>query len=103
MMKKSPVVIWAVEPLVNEVAVSKVLTCDPAANFTILLIVAEEFVSTKVVVVSPVAWADVRVSVPAVSDPSVVFGVPNVGVCPLMTEVFARVATLEFTVTFTRV
>ena len=103
MMKKSPVVICAVDPLVKEVAVSKVLTWDPAANFTILLIVAEEFVSTKVVAVSLDAWAEVRVSVPAVSEPSVVFGTPNVGVCPLITEVFARVATLEFTVTFTRV
>ena len=103
MTKKSPVVICAVDPLVKELALSKVLTEVPEANFTILLIVAEEFVSTKVVAVSLVAWAEVRVSVPGVSLPSVALGVPNVGACPLITEVFERVAMLEFTVTFTRV
>ena len=103
MIKKSPVVICAVDPLLKAVALSKVLTEVPEANFTILFIVAEELVSTKVVAAAPVAWVVVSVSVPGVSLPSVALGVPKVGACPLITEVFERVAMFEFTVTFTRV
>ena len=54
-MKKSPVVICAKEPFENAVSLSKLLTCDPAANFTIRLIVADELESTNVVAALPVA------------------------------------------------
>jgi hypothetical protein len=83
-MKKSPKEMVSVEGLAKVVAVSKFAVLAPDAYLTILLIVDPLSVLVKLVVKPPAASAAVRVASPADAEPSVAFGVPRVGVTPLM-------------------
>ena len=84
MMKKSPKEIVSVEELEKEGAVSKFAVLAPDAYLTILFIVDPLSVLVNVDANPPAPCAAVRVTVPATSDPMDAFGVPRVGVSPLI-------------------
>ena len=70
-----------VVPLVKSVAASKLVVSAVAPDKYLTIFVVElASVLVKVVTAAPVACAVVSVIVPAVSEPSVAFGVPRVGV-----------------------
>ena len=101
MMKKSPLATAVVAPSLKAASVSKFAALAAAAYLTIRETVAPASVLVKVVAAAPVACPVVRVIAPAVSEPKTAFGVPKVGVRPLM-DAADKVATFEFTVMFTR-
>jgi hypothetical protein len=84
MMKKSPKEMVSVAGFAKVEAVSKFAVFAPDAYLTIRLIVDPLSVLVKDDADPPVAWAAVRVTWPATTDPSIELGVPKVGVSPLM-------------------
>jgi hypothetical protein len=101
MIKKSLLATVAVAPLVKAASVSKFAVLEPDAYLTILEIVELLSVLVKLLGSVPVACAVVRVIAPAASEPRVAFGVPRVGVTPLMLAL-ESVATSELTVMLKR-
>ena len=83
-MKKSPKEMVSLEGFAKVEAVSKFAVLAPDAYLTIRLMVDPLSVLVKDDADPPVAWAAVRVTWPATTDPSIELGVPKVGVSPLM-------------------
>ena len=77
------------------------LTVDPEEYFTVFVTVAPLCAVVKEVIALPIPCAVVNVTEPAVAEPIVSLGTPNVAVRPLM-EALLNVAMFEFTTTLIR-